>query len=66
MGIVTEDSAPGPIEAMEEEWDEERINFSLSLLQEMHIQVDILHAYIPGSSLDEVPSFETSAKPSRL
>ena len=45
MGIVTEDAASVPTEATEEEWDEERINSSLSLLQELHIQVDPMHVH---------------------
>ena len=44
MGIVTEESALEPIKSMEE-WDEERINASLSLLQDMHIEVDRMHAH---------------------
>ncbi|MCJ1431092.1 hypothetical protein MMC27_000442 [Xylographa pallens] len=48
MGIMTEDSAPVPTEAPEEEWDEERINSSLSLLQEMHIQLRNLRQTIPS------------------
>ncbi|MCJ1383402.1 hypothetical protein MMC17_006516 [Xylographa soralifera] len=48
MGIVTEDSVPGPTGAMEKEWDEEHINSSLSLLQEMHIQLRNLRQTIPS------------------
>ncbi|MCJ1281301.1 hypothetical protein MMC26_000619 [Xylographa opegraphella] len=48
MGIVTEDSIPGPTEPMDDEWDEERINSSLSLLQEMHIQLRELRQTIPS------------------
>ncbi|MCJ1401542.1 hypothetical protein MMC11_004758 [Xylographa trunciseda] len=48
MGTVTVDSAPGTIEATEEEWDEERITSSLALLQELHIQLRDLRETIPS------------------
>ena len=50
MGIVTAEIVPGTAVAREEEWDEDRINSSLTLLQEIHIQVVFfMHIDLPAA-----------------